>query len=168
MIKYIYFIALWIYGFFEIFFQFKVNRRNNIFDMTYFGVTIPFFLLLLLPIYFLFVDQYTPRIVNIVVFFLLFLAGVLIRLKGYIDLGTNFSDKVELKSNQILVNYGIYKYIRHPLYLASFLMIISVVCYKNSYITYIFALLTTIGIALRIYKEGKLFNEKFERLSRIF
>jgi len=162
--KYMYFSLIGFYGFFEFYIQHKIKSENRttVTDITYFLIFIPFFLLFLSPIYCFYVYQYEPNIINFSLFIPLFLAGMAIRFKGYIDLGTNFSDKIELKSHQTLINYGIYRYIRHPLYLASILMTISVICYKCSYLTYIPALLTIIGIALRIYKEENYLLLNFE------
>ncbi len=47
---------------------------------------------------------------------LLLIAGTCVNLKGRRDLGKNWANQVTLYTHQQLVEHGVYKYIRHPLY----------------------------------------------------
>ena len=56
----------------------------------------------------------------------LFLAGVSIRVVAVRTLGKYFSPELRTLKDHRLVNYGLYKYIRHPAYLGSFLFSIGI------------------------------------------
>ena len=56
----------------------------------------------------------------------LFLAGVSIRVVAVRTLGKYFSPELRTLQDHRLVDYGIYKYIRHPAYLGTFLFSIGI------------------------------------------
>lgn len=51
-----------------------------------------------------------------------FAGGLFVLWRSHKDLGGNWSAKIEVKKEHVLVTKGIYKYIRHPMYAAFFLM----------------------------------------------
>jgi protein-S-isoprenylcysteine O-methyltransferase Ste14 len=157
MAKYLYFIILFFWGMTEIIFQYIYKRggNKNLIDVTFYFVTIPFFLLSITPCFFILLKGYVPSVINITLFLSTFCMAIIIKIKSYIDLSNQFSDKVELKSNHKLIKIGIYTYIRHPLYLGSILMCLSCFLYFVSYITLILTTITYIGIFIRVHKEEK-------------
>lgn len=71
-----------------------------------------------------FADYTLPNLISILcVGFLLF--GLVILRKAHTDLGRNYSQDLEIKDGHKLVTGGLYKYIRHPMYAAGFLMSIA-------------------------------------------
>ena len=79
--------------------------------------------------------------------------GIVFRLWGMVTLRKNFSMAIESRSNGDLVVTGIYKYIRHPLYLGVLLISISGSLLFSCLICWIFVILTIIAILIRIKKE---------------
>jgi protein-S-isoprenylcysteine O-methyltransferase Ste14 len=71
-----------------------------------------------------FADYRLPYVLSIIcVGFIIF--GLVILRKAHIDLGENYSQDLEIKEEHVLVTWGIYKYIRHPMYAAGFLISIA-------------------------------------------
>jgi protein-S-isoprenylcysteine O-methyltransferase Ste14 len=164
MAKYLYFIILFFWGMTEIIFQYiyKRGRNKNLIDVTFYFVTMPFFLLSITPCFFILLDDYVPSAINFTLFLSIFFLAIIIKIEGYIDLSNQFSAKVELKSNHKLIKSGIYKYIRHPLYLGSILMCLSCFIYFISYITLILTITTYVGIFIRVQKEEKYLMENLQ------
>lgn len=164
MLKYLYFMVLFAYGISEIIIQLvhKKGKNKNLIDITYYFITVPFFLLLITPCYFIFAKNYIPHTANIILSLSVFLIGVVIRINGYIHLANQFSDKVELKADHTLIKTGLYRCIRHPLYLASILMCVGCFIYLMSYFTFILTVVTIIAIHIRIEKEEKYLKENLK------
>ena len=154
-IGYSYVVMLFLYGMAEIFVQIKLKGRprKRVFDITYHFVTIPFGLLLIFPTLLNLDGQYVPRGYQVILLCLFFALGLTIRMKGYFDLSTTFSDRVELKEDHVLIRRGIYRHIRHPLYLASILMCFGCVSYLFDLLTLFLMASTLFGIMFRISKE---------------
>jgi protein-S-isoprenylcysteine O-methyltransferase Ste14 len=77
--------------------------------------------------------------------FLLVLTGFVVSIKGRQDLGTNWARcyDYQVKHKQTLVTYGIYRFIRHPLYSGIALLLIGAELLMQSYlvIPYLFLFL---------------------------
>ena len=56
---------------------------------------------------------------------MIFGASILLYKRAYVDLGENWSARMEILSEQRLISNGIYAYIRHPVYAAMFLWAIA-------------------------------------------
>ena len=63
-------------------------------------------------------------IFNVVGIFLIILILLITNL-AYTTLGENYSPFIKIKKRQVLVDYGIYKYVRHPMDLASLILMIA-------------------------------------------
>jgi protein-S-isoprenylcysteine O-methyltransferase Ste14 len=83
----------------------------------------------------------------------MFLIGMAIRLLGLMKLRQNFSMAIECKDENLLATSGIYKFIRHPLYLATILIASSGCLIFSSVVCWAFFLLLVFGIIKRIDKE---------------
>lgn len=84
--------------------------------------------------------------------------------RAHEDLGTNWSVSLELKENHQLVTQGIYKYIRHPMYSALFVITCAQIFLLSNWIVgpagiFTFALM----YLLRVRSEEKMMLEKFGR-----
>jgi protein-S-isoprenylcysteine O-methyltransferase Ste14 len=69
--------------------------------------------------------------------------GIMVRLIALFSIGKGFSIKIERNENQKLIQSGMYKYIRHPLYLASLLQLcgsVIMLCSKWGWIVVPFSL----------------------------
>lgn len=147
--------VFWVYATVEFYFLWRYKTRpvSREFDPTLYAVSVPFFLLALNPLWFFIRYHSRPGRFQLVLFVAIFMAGMAIRALGLKEIGRLFSQKVELRDNHSVVDSGIYKYLRHPLYLGSIVMAIGTVCYcVNSYAFGLFTLLL-IGIFSRIKKE---------------
>ena len=71
-----------------------------------------------------FADYTPPSLISIICIGFILLGLVILR-KAHIDLGGNYSQDLEIKEEHVLITVGIYKYIRHPMYAAGFLISIA-------------------------------------------
>lgn len=71
-----------------------------------------------------FADYTLPSLISIICIGFILLGLVILR-KAHLDLGVNYSQDLEIKEEHVLVTGGIYKYIRHPMYTAGFLISIA-------------------------------------------
>lgn len=78
------------------------------------------------------------------------------------DLGTNWSQTLEIKENHYLVNSGIYSRIRHPMYLATLIFTVGQALVVPNYIAGpSFGIGMVILIALRAGREERMMLEQF-------
>lgn len=90
------------------------------------------------------------KIIAIMIYF----SGLILRYYSLILLGKNFSRNVEVDQEQELVSTGTYKYVRHPLYLGLFLLVIAIPLYVgNIYLFLISIVLMFKVINIRIEEE---------------
>jgi protein-S-isoprenylcysteine O-methyltransferase Ste14 len=93
---------------------------------------------------------------------LIYLAGLLLAIAGRIQLGKNWAnieDAAVLKQ-QVLVNEGIYRYIRHPIYAGDMLLLVGLELALNSWLV----LLTSVPIVIFVRQalaEEKLLAQSF-------
>lgn len=81
---------------------------------------------------------------------LLFSLGVFINLSGRYYLGTNWGNNVVIYTDHKLIDKGIYKYIRHPLYSSIFLMLYAIsIIYAN---VLVFILTSVIFVPAMYYR----------------
>lgn len=86
--------------------------------------------------------------------------GLILRYWSLILLGKNFSRDVEVSKDQELVSRGTYKYIRHPLYLGLFLLVISVPLYVGNIIVFFLSIVLMFKvIIIRIEEEEKFMED---------
>ena len=71
-----------------------------------------------------FADYTPPSLISIICIGFILLGLVILR-KAHIDLGGSYSQDLEIKEEHVLITVGIYKYIRHPMYAAGFLISIA-------------------------------------------
>lgn len=157
-----YFLMIIIYTFIEVYLQKRYNKGER-------GKTEKTFLLLILPfyvvIYFAPLENYlldlTLNIYSIGAGLALFIAAVLIRVSAMNTLNKNFSIAIETKEDGKLVENGIYKLIRHPLYLAVMMMVMGSALIFNCVICWFFVALTFAGVLIRIKNEELFLIKQF-------
>lgn len=87
---------------------------------------------------------------------LLYGMGLGLRYYSLILLGKNFSRNVEVDEDQDLVSVGTYKYVRHPLYLGLFLLVISIPLYFGNILVFILSIIIMFKVIdIRIKEEEK-------------
>ena len=94
--------------------------------------------------------------------FSILIIGIFLRILSLLKLKENFSLLVESGDKNSLIVNGLYKHIRHPLYMATLLIAISGCIIFTCIITWIFFVLTTIGILRRIKIEESFLISKFQ------
>ncbi len=122
-------------------------------DWTFFVIVIPFYgVVIAAPVEYAMLGT-KPAIYNWLAGGALFLLGTIIRMKAHLDLGKSFSVFLRNKDNQKIVKVGLYRSIRHPMYLAMILLMIGCSLFLALKLTWIFTLLGIIGILVRIPRE---------------
>jgi protein-S-isoprenylcysteine O-methyltransferase Ste14 len=77
-------------------------------------------------------------------------------------LGSNFSARLEVQQDHILVQSGLYKYIRHPMYSSGFLYLLGAGLLSSNIIILCLPLLSFSGLVLlRITDEERMLEEHF-------
>jgi protein-S-isoprenylcysteine O-methyltransferase Ste14 len=93
--------------------------------------------------------------------FTVLIIGTAFRMIAIISLRNNFSMVIESKDTGHLVVTGIYKYIRHPMYLGVLLISISGSIMFSCLICWVLVIMTIIAILIRIKKEELFLSEHF-------
>lgn len=93
---------------------------------------------------------------------ILVLIGVVINVVGRFNLGENWANHIKIYSNHKLINTGVYKIVRHPLYSSIMLMFIGAsVAYFNIYCLLLESIIFIPFMYYRAKQEEKLLTEKF-------
>ncbi len=88
-------------------------------------------------------------------------AGLALRLTALRQLGKQYSVFLTLQSEHELIQSGVYRLIRHPIYLAQMLMIPGVLLsFRSPLATFVLAV-TVLFVANRIYREEELLTGEF-------
>lgn len=91
---------------------------------------------------------------------ILYAAGVALRYWSSAILGNSFSRNIEADKEHKLISWGPYRFIRHPLYMALMLMVVSVSIFLRSLAGITFSLvIMTIVLGIRIKEEEKIMEE---------
>lgn len=107
---------------------------------------------------------------NIQIIFMLKLLGYLLILTGFWvsltalkTLGNNWSglSDYRIKKNQQLVTTGVYKYVRHPIYLAAMLEVLGYELLVNSWLSIIFIAIIYIIVTKHLIREEAQLEQKF-------
>lgn len=108
--------------------------------------------------------QHLPDSVSLRLFGYAFIfMGVIFSLKGLKDLGDNWTgmDEYRIKKGQALVEDGIYRFVRHPIYTAIIFELVGFELVANSYLFVIFLIGSIVFFSYHIKKEELLLSKKF-------
>jgi protein-S-isoprenylcysteine O-methyltransferase Ste14 len=105
-----------------------------------------------------------PDFLNIV-FLIVSIIGFLIVIVALLQLNKNLSPFPTPKSNSELIQTGLYKYIRHPIYTGIILMTFSYGLYSNSSFKLIISILLLILFYFKSSYEEKMLQNKFSEYS---
>ncbi len=82
---------------------------------------------------------------------LIFIIGLTIRLSAAVSLNRSYSWTLEIRDEHRLVKDGLYRYVRHPIYLGALMGAIAIPIYATSFLGFLFFLT---AIPLFIYRMG--------------
>lgn len=98
---------------------------------------------------------------------LMFVTGLVISVWAQVTMNTNYSWTLEIREGHTLVETGLYRYVRHPIYLGSFIRLIAIPVFTSSLPGFLLSLLSLPVLNYRIgIEEGMLveeFGEEYER-----
>jgi protein-S-isoprenylcysteine O-methyltransferase Ste14 len=77
------------------------------------------------------------------------------------NLGKNLTDTVVTRSNAVLVSSGPYRWIRHPFYVAVYLLTLAIALMSANWLIGLIGLSFTLVVAIRVKKEEQQLIEKF-------
>lgn len=137
------------------------RREKRVRDITFYAVTVPSMTAMYAA---LFEAVIAGREFPAAVFFtgcVVLSAGIILRLASLVQLGTGFSTKVEKSEGQQLTTTGMYKLVRHPLYLATLLQVAGSGIMLCSVVALALFPLCVAGILVRIRKEERFMTAEF-------
>lgn len=118
-------------------------------------VIVPFYLALIAaPVEYYYIPH-KPMLGFCIAGGVLFIMGTVIRTKAHLDLGKAFSVSIDRRENQHLVKIGLYRMIRHPLYLAILLILVAAPLCLADTLTWLATCLGIAGILIRIRIEER-------------
>ena len=95
--------------------------------------------------------------------------SVVIHTKAHIDLGWNWSPSLEIIKGHRLITHGIYAYIRHPIYAATFLQVIAQIILLPNWAAGLAGIITFIPIyIIRIPIEEQMMLDTFKEEYKIY
>ena len=101
-------------------------------------------------------DTLVPRVAGAI----LFTFGLLIAILARLELGSNWSDieTGQVKQNHMLVNHGVYRYIRHPIYTGDLALLLGFELCLNSWLI-IAAVIIAVPTIYKAVREEKVLAE---------
>lgn len=109
-----------------------------------------------------FLGDYEVPLMGQIVGAALSLPGLYLFHRSHADLGRNWSPKLEVREGHTLVTSGIYKHMRHPMYTAIWLLVISQVLLLPNYVCSLPVLGAFIAMCLtRIPEEEEMMRQEF-------
>jgi len=140
--------------------KFKIFNKKSEWEWTSLLITIPYTAVISLP---LIEYIFTHKSINLFFFaggFLLFIIALYIRIDAYRNLKGEFSMFIELPGK--IVKTGIFRKIRHPLYLSDTIFYFACPLLLNSNYSYFASILGFSCILVRIYFEEKYLASKMQ------
>ncbi len=96
------------------------------------------------------------------IFFMGFIIGIY---AIYCNKLHNFNIIPEIKDNANLVTHGIYKYVRHPMYLSVAVMMLGTIIFNLNFVNIFIYLILILALFLKARKEEKLWSKKIPQYS---
>ena len=157
-----YFASLFIFGTAEIILQVRFfSRKTRGRDRSFLLIMLPFYLCIYLAPVECLLLGYAFHNALIILGFTMFAAGLILRILAFLTLGRNFSVAVKFSDQSRLVESGVYRYIRHPLYLALILISSSGCLVFSCRFAWALFLVCLGGILLRIRREEALLGKQY-------
>jgi len=91
----------------------------------------------------------------------LFIISLIVRVSAHLTLNTNYSWTLEIREGHAFVDYGLYRYVRHPIYLGTFIGVIAIPVYSSSFLGLLLGFLAIPVLSFRIGIEESMLIEEF-------
>lgn len=122
---------------------------------------------IIIALYFIFIEGKSQLINNYIGYFLVafFVVGLIILILGILSLNDNLTPLPKPKKNNSLISFGIYKYIRHPVYTGLIMSSFAYAFYSFSFLHIILSIFLTITFYFKSKLEEKYllnFHEEYE------
>ena len=131
-------------------------------DRSAYLIIIPYYLIVISPlIEYLCLNPLVGKL-NMVLGGIFFLAATYIRAKAHLDLRGQFSMRLEKMNSSGFIQTGLYRHIRHPLYLGNLCLFIACPLFLSAFYSWVFTLIGVVGILVRIRIEEKFMIEMHE------
>ncbi len=128
-------------------------KRKHKREWTYYGVVAPFKAMLVAAMAEHLGHDTQPVTTIMLAGVVLATVGITIRVMCHYELAGAFSQYVEKREGQELIQTGLYAVIRHPMYVGSILLFAGLPLVLAVRWTWLFSILGWVGIMIRIHKE---------------
>jgi len=128
-------------------------KKKPKWDWTFPLVVVPFILVIVCPVLEYLYRESRHGPISYATGGCLLLAATFLRTKGHLDLKKGFSMFIEKVEGQELVETGLYRHIRHPLYLGTACMFLGCPVFLAAYRSLGWSLLGLLSLYVRIRKE---------------
>ena len=91
----------------------------------------------------------------------MFIISLVIRIRAHNTIDTNYFWALEIRERHALVKNGLYRYVRHPIYLGTILGAISIPVFTSSLYGFLISLLSFPLFIYRISLEERMLIEEF-------
>ena len=140
--------------------HFSSRGQRYVPEWTFFAVNVPYWMMIACAVAERWLTPTAPTLTAIAVGTLLATTGVAVRLRCHVELRDAFSPFVNFDEGQSLVTTGLYRHIRHPMYLGSLLLLAGLPIIMSARWAWLFSALATVGIYMRVRIEEQLLSDK--------
>lgn len=133
----------------------KINTKDNVFVT----MILPYMLSVIVAVFEFDFGSIEVNCGGAIIGLVFFIVGSAAQFAGLLTLKDRFSNAVELQGNHSVVNNGIYRIIRHPIYLGILLQGVSTLLLLNVKIAGVFVVWSMVGVIMRIRKEDQYLSE---------
>jgi len=134
--------------------------RPHELEWTFFAANVPYWLLLVCGTLEHSLAPIRASFLALVVGTSLAVLGIAFRIRCHFELRGGFSPFVAIAPNQQLVTGGLYKHVRHPMYLGSLLLLAGLPLVVAATYAWAFSLLAALGLLCRIRSEERLLTDQ--------
>ena len=134
-------------------------RRKWTPEWTFQAVNLPYRMMVVAGVAEYLLTNHKPTSIGILCGVVLALAGIAIRTVCHFQLGARFSPYVELADEHTLIQAGLYRHLRHPMYFGTLLIAVGLPLVMGSAWAAGCAVLVVVGLLFRISKEEQLLRQ---------
>ncbi len=128
-------------------------------EWTFQAVNLPYRMMVVAGVVEHLLTSHEPTSIGVLSGVALALAGIAIRVVCHFQLGARFSPYVELADEHHLMQTGLYRHLRHPMYLGTLLIAAGLPLLMGSVWAAGCAVLVVVGLLVRISKEEQLLRQ---------
>jgi protein-S-isoprenylcysteine O-methyltransferase Ste14 len=131
-------------------------------EWTMAAIIVPYYLVIVGPLLEYFYFRWEGGYLSWILGTVFYAAATFFRTKGHLDLQKGFSMAIEKIEEVRLVQTGLYRYIRHPLYLGNLCLFVACPLFLAARISWAFTVLGCAGVLVRIRVEERFLREHLE------